>query len=234
MPPTIRGDSVQHHKPDNPLRPIVTSIGSALYHTSMFLTDILSPLQNKNGLAVENSKEFVREISGIEISDDEVMVSFDVISLFTEIPVHKAYDYIKEKLEQDSTLSHRTHLEIDGIVSLLNFVLSNNYFLFEGQTYKYTDALWEVLLAQSLQISAWKRYAVETFHNTLNSLDPSIQFTLEHEHNGKLAFLDTVITRENGKHNIDVHRKPTNTDKYLDYNSHHQHKHKTSTANVRQ
>ena len=135
FPPTIRG-SVKHHKPDNPLRPIVTSIGSALYHTSKFLADILSPLQNKNGLAVENSTEFVREIAGTEIAEDEVMVSFDVISLFTAIPVLKACDYIKEKLEQDSTLSQRTHLEIDDIVSLLNFVLSNNYLVFEGQTYK--------------------------------------------------------------------------------------------------
>ena len=75
-----------------------------------------------------------------------------------------------------------------------------------------------------------KKNAVETFHNTLNSLDPSIQFTLEHEPNGKLAFLDTVIRRKNGKLNIDVYRKPTHTDKYLDCNSHHQHKHKTSTA----
>ena len=75
-----------------------------------------------------------------------------------------------------------------------------------------------------------KKNAVETFHNTLNSLDPSIQFTLEHEPNGKLAFLDTVITRKNGKLNIDVYRKPTHTDKYLDCNSHHQHKQKTSTA----
>ena len=75
-----------------------------------------------------------------------------------------------------------------------------------------------------------KKNAVETFHNTLNSLDPSIQFTLEREHNGKLAFLDTVITRENGKLNIGVYRKPTHTDKYLDCNSHHQHKQKTSTS----
>ena len=30
LPPTIR-DSVKHHKPDNLFRPIVTSIGSALY-----------------------------------------------------------------------------------------------------------------------------------------------------------------------------------------------------------
>ena len=98
----------------------------------------------------------------------------------------------------------------------------------------------EMAKTTSVPPKTWKRFvddsfsiikknAVETFHNTLNSLDPSIQFTLGHEHNGKLAFLDTVITRKNGKLNIDV-RKPTHTDKYLDYNSHHQHKHETSTA----
>ena len=87
---------------------------------------------------------------------------------------------------------------------------------------------WKRFVVDSFSII--KKNAVETFHNTLNSFDPTIQFTLEHEHNGILAFLDTVITRENGKLNIDVYRKPTHTDRYLDYNSHHQHKHKVSTA----
>ena len=82
LPPTIRG-LVKHHKPDNPLRPIITSIGSALYHTSKILTDILSPLQNKNGLVVENSKEFVREISGIEIS----ATKYGIVRCF--LPVHR-------------------------------------------------------------------------------------------------------------------------------------------------
>ena len=97
LPPTIRG-SVKQHKPGNPLRPIITSIDSALYNTSKYLTDILSPLQNKNGFAVENSKQSANEISDIDITDDEVMLSFDVISLFTGIPVEKACDYIREKL----------------------------------------------------------------------------------------------------------------------------------------
>ena len=39
-PPATRG-SVKHHKKGNPLRPIVTCIGPALYNTSKFLMDIL-------------------------------------------------------------------------------------------------------------------------------------------------------------------------------------------------
>ncbi len=61
-------------------------------------------------------------------------------------------------------------------------------------------------------------------------MDPTIQFTLKHENNGKLAFLHAVITRTDRKLKIDVYRKPTHTERYLDYHSHHHHKHKTSTA----
>ena len=73
-PPAIR-DSVKHHKEGNPLRPIVTCIGSTLYNTSKFLTDILSPLQNRNGYSVANSLQFSKELSDIKIDDNDVLVS---------------------------------------------------------------------------------------------------------------------------------------------------------------
>ena len=95
-PPVIRG-TIKHHKQGNPVRPIVSSIGSALYNTSKFLTDILSPLQNSNRFSVPNSAKFAEEISNVDIQDDEVMLSFDVVSLFTAIPVDKACDYIKRQ-----------------------------------------------------------------------------------------------------------------------------------------
>lgn len=112
LPPSIRG-SVKHHKPGNPLRPIITTINTAFYNTSRFLTKILSPLQNLNGFSVKNSADFADKISKLTVEPDEVMVSFDVISLFTAIPVKKACDYIRKRLERDPTLSERTNLNID-------------------------------------------------------------------------------------------------------------------------
>ena len=64
------------------------------------------------------------------------MVSFDVVSLFTDIPFDKACDYIRKKLEGDLSLYFKTKLDIDDIVSLLNFVLSNNYFVYKDKIYK--------------------------------------------------------------------------------------------------
>ena len=57
IPPAIRG-SIKHHKESHPLRPIITCINSALYDTSKFLSQILSPFQNLNGFSVANSTQF--------------------------------------------------------------------------------------------------------------------------------------------------------------------------------
>ena len=84
----------------------------------------------------------------------------------------------------------------------------------------------------SVPPKVWKRYmddsfviikkdAVTSFHNTLNASDPKVSFTIELENNGQIAFLDTFISRRNGVAVIDVYRKSTHTDRYLDFFSHH-------------
>ena len=45
---------------------------------------------------------------------------------------------------------------------------------------------------------------------------------MEEESNGKLAFLDTLLKWNNGKISVLVYRKPTYTDQYLQYSSHHE------------
>ena len=45
-------------------------------------------------------------------------------------------NYIRKKLENDLSLHSRTRLDIDDIVSLLNFVLSNSYFVYKDKIYK--------------------------------------------------------------------------------------------------
>ena len=64
------------------------------------------------------------------------MVSFDVVSLFTSIPMALALEVTKAKLESDSTIPERTNMSTDNIMKLLEFVLDNNYFVFGGVFYK--------------------------------------------------------------------------------------------------
>ncbi len=80
-------------------------------------------------------------------------------------------------------------------------------------------------------ISAVSRNDIDILLQHLNSIEPSIQFTVERETNGDLAFLDLNVYRTiEGKLETAVYRKPTHTDKYLSYNSHHPVSHKKSVA----
>ncbi|KAK3708849.1 hypothetical protein QZH41_016280 [Actinostola sp. cb2023] len=75
------------------------------------------------------------------------------------------------------------------------------------------------------------RTHVDEFHAHLNSVNPNIQFTVEIEKDGSLAFLDTKTTRQSdGSISVAVYRKPTHTDRYLDFNSHHHSGHKRAVA----
>ena len=61
------------------------------------------------------------------------------------------------------------------------------------------------------------------FLQHINSVDPAIRFTVEdNKENGSIPFLDTIVKPEvDGTLSITVYRKPTHTDQYLQWDSHH-------------
>ena len=79
----------------------------------------------------------------------------------------------------------------------------------------------------------WKRYVddtftildrgrVDSFLKHLNSQQSTIRFTMETENDNKIAFLDASVSRQpDGRLTTSVYRKPTHTDQYLAYDSHH-------------
>ena len=93
-----------------------------------------------------------------------------------------------------------------------------------------TPRIWKRYVDDSFVII--KKDAVSSFHDTLNSIDPKIAFTIEEENNGQISFLDTLVSRKNGVTSIDVYRKPTHTDRYLDFSSHHELKHEVGAAST--
>ena len=79
--------------------------------------------------------------------------------------------------------------------------------------------VWERFLDDVYSIL--KRTHLENFFHHINNLHQNIKFTMEEESNGELAFLDTLLKWNNGEISVLVYKKPTDTDQYLHYSSHH-------------
>ena len=199
------------HKQDVPLRPIVSFVSSPTYQLSKFLASILAPLVGRTSSYVRNSKSFVDFITTQTLAEDEILLSFDVVSLFTCVPTGLAVQIARRRLENDPSLQDRTDLNIDDIVDLLTMCLDATYLSFRGKVYRQVhgtamgspvsvvvanlvmeDVEERALITFPSPPRFWKRYVddtctalprdmVEPFHKHLNCIEPCIQFTVEEE-----------------------------------------------------
>ena len=80
-----------------PLRPIVSNIVTALYYLAKRLAKILAPL-SRSEYTVENTKDFVSFIKPQEIPPNHQPISFDVVSLFTSLPIDATIDIIIRRI----------------------------------------------------------------------------------------------------------------------------------------
>ena len=103
-------------------------VNTFAYDLSAYLANILSPLTGKSEYTVTNSVHFVSTVSNETILDNEIMVSFDVESLFTNVPIDDAVQAVLQKLENDPGLADRTTLTPAQIADLLTFVSRPTYF----------------------------------------------------------------------------------------------------------
>ena len=90
------------YKQNVPLRPIISSIGTFSYKTAKYLAKILSPLA-QNLLLLKDSNDFINRLNKLKLRNS-YMVSFDVESLFTNVPLDCTINLILERIYQDNEL----------------------------------------------------------------------------------------------------------------------------------
>ena len=252
------------HRPDTPLRPIVSSCGSVTYGVAKELAKFLKPLVGKSPHHINSTQDFVEQVKHTTLAPGKCLSSYDVSALFTSVPIDPALKIIKDLLVKDPTLKDRTVIGIDDIIILLEFCLKNTYFSFQGQFFEQVEGaamgspvspivanLYMEYLEQKALSTAphpprsWCRYVDDTFviHKEankqgfvqhINSVDPAIKFTVEdNKEDGSIPFLDTIVKPEvDGSLSITVYRKPTHTDQYLQWDSHHNLSAKFSVINT--
>ena len=124
------------HKDGIPMRPIVLTIWSPTYRLSKELACILTPLEGNSRHSVKNSKAFVDRIRDMGTLAQRQLVSFDVTSLFTPVPVDEALRVVKAKLDTDETLHERTSIPSAHLIELVGLFLGSTCFKFQGKFYE--------------------------------------------------------------------------------------------------
>lgn len=189
-----------------------------------------------------------------------ILVSFDVISLYTNIPHTLGLEAINYWIDRHpNTLNTRFSKEF--ILEGLKLVLENNHFHFDEEFFLQTKGtamgtkvaptyatlvmgyLENTLFERTSEVfdaelstyigSNWKRYLddcfifwtkgeddLEKFHSLLNTLNESIQFTME-KSDKELPFLDLRIIKNGSCITTDLYCKPMDTHQYLDFRSCH-------------
>jgi len=91
-PGYIYGNPKTHKDKNNPpLRPIISQIGTVTYETAKKLNDIINPFMPKEHM-INSTNEFI-EITKT-VSNPKMLASLDVVSLFTNVPVHDTIEII--------------------------------------------------------------------------------------------------------------------------------------------
>jgi len=229
------------HKEGVPLRPIVNNIGAPTYQLAKHLTGLLTHLTGNSAHHVKNSFHFTKIVESLQVQPEDLMVSFDVVSLFTKVPVVDSLSLLSQHFE-------------DSILALFRYVLTSTYFCYDGQFYEQTDGVamgsplspvianffMEDFEKKALEQAThkpvcWYRYVDDTFAiwphgrerlteflDHLNGLHNNIKFTMEIEEEGHLPFLDVDIYKKtDGSLGHKVYRKPTHTNLYLNQLSRH-------------
>ena len=151
MPPSRIYGLPKIHKPQVPLRPIVSCIGAPSYKLLKYIESITSPLTlalaRKTSSHILNSKHITGMTQEKLVIDEEVPSSFDVTSLFTNVPI-ESVDVIHRKLAaEEDYLVVRTPLPVERTAELLLLCLKSTYFSYNGEFYKQRRGQPRVLLS---------------------------------------------------------------------------------------
>ena len=126
------------HKALVPLRPIFSACKTPTYKLAKYLVPILAPF-TEDEFTVKNSYHFADEVTKMTLDDNMIMASFDVVNLFTNIPVRETIDICLGYVFSGKDTF--TQITKNLFKMMLETAVLNSFFLFDGQLYKQTDGV---------------------------------------------------------------------------------------------
>ena len=245
------------HKPGLPLRPVVPNMTAPSYFLSKFIGRII---QNSISTTfnIKDSFSFCEYINSITLPPDHILVSFDVVSLFTCIPKSLVIHNI---IHNWNNIDQHTDINLSLFLEIVEFCIDSSYFKFDNKYYRQIfgtamgnplspvladmvlEGLLNTIVAQlDFKPPVLRKYVddlilaiplnkLKYVHDMLNSYDKHIQFTYELEENRRLPYLDMMLVRkENQTVRTEWFSKPIASGRFLNFHSYHSYQQKMNVA----
>lgn len=139
------------HKVGVPVRPIISTCNTYNYKLSKLLAKKLKHLRT-NDTIVNDTFKFVNELNNKIIKDEKIkMISFDVISLFTKIPLEQTTELILDRMYGPQHICQRklkkqtdwcnTCKNRNELKQLLLICTKDSHFIFNGNIYSQQEGI---------------------------------------------------------------------------------------------
>jgi len=213
-----------------------------------WLDNLLKQFLPQN-FTVKDTFHFIEKLRASNLPGDRHFVSFDVASLFTQIPVDETINFICKFIPSPDLPFKKKTLK-----SLLELACKNILFSFDDDLYEQFDGMCMgsnlgptmaaytmhmVELKYTIKPLFYARYVddifaifhnkeeSDTFFEHIQNIHKNIQFTREDEQDGKLTFLDVEVYN-NATIDTKWHLKHTNTGTYLHKSANSPNSHKVA------
>ena len=240
QPPRLYG-TAKVHKVPIPLRPVLSMPGSPYHNTAVTVTKWLSVIPEAKSQC--SAQKISNQLKDIELEDDEVLVSFDVVSLYTNVPVLEAIEEAADRLYcgefETPPVSKDTFVELLKLAST-NVIMSTHdgyYMQKDGLAMGSPPApllanIWLAKREPAIKDNAkfFERYmddiirsikqnAIEDKLVMINNLHNNLKFTIEYEIAQRIAFLAMKLIRNNNKLTSTWYCKPTDTGLVMNFHA---------------
>ena len=207
----------------NPVgRPIISGCGGPTERISSFVDSLLQPIAKQQTSYLKDTTDFINFIENTKVTEDAILVSMDVTSLYTNIPQEEGITTVCNTYERFH--SNKPPIPTHYLREMLRLILQENSFQFHGKHYLQTHGTamgtkmavsfanlfmaaveTEILSNSTKKPLVWKRYIDDVFSlwnigieeingfiEQANRYHPTMRFTAEISAK-EIIFLDTCV-----------------------------------------
>lgn len=239
---------VKVHKDGNPVRPVISMINTAEYNLAKWLDSYIKP-NIPSQYSVASTDEFLENLKQSVFAPTDTIVSFDVVSLYTNIPLAETINIVVEDLYSEKS-KKVPPVEKDVFKRLLE-IATGGMFLYKDKLFKQIDGVAmggplgpslanfflghieenKIFQNENSYPVVYLRYvddifavfeqgtSYHPFFNLLNQQHPNLKFTVEEQTKQSFPFLNVDISINGSTVETWVFRKKTHTGVMLNFNA---------------